>query len=272
MDDAYVHGYGVREAERLQDQASTLEALLHRGTAYPPGSRVLEAGCGVGAQTLALARRSPGAAITAVDLSAESIAQAHRRLARADVRNVTLRQADLMALPDGDGGFDHVFVCFVLEHLARPDHALKELRRVLRPGGTLTVIEGDHGSVLCHPDSAPLREAVAAQVALQGRAGGDACIGRRLHGLLAGAGFQEVRARPRIAYADGGSPAASEGFTRRTFAAMLEGVRASVVAAGIISDQRFDAGVRAVHRAAEPDGSFAYTFFKAVGRRPQDGS
>jgi methylase of polypeptide subunit release factors len=74
----YVHGYTPREAQRLLDQAGTLAELLHHDTAYPPGSRVLEAGCGVGAQTVELARRSPGAEITAVDISSESLAAGER--------------------------------------------------------------------------------------------------------------------------------------------------------------------------------------------------
>jgi hypothetical protein len=49
MTRAYVHGYAPREAQRLLDQAGTLADLLHHDTAYPAGSRVLEAGCGVGA-------------------------------------------------------------------------------------------------------------------------------------------------------------------------------------------------------------------------------
>ena len=54
---AYVHGYDPTEMQRLQDQASTLVDLLHADTAYPPGASVLEAGCGVGAQTVTLATR-----------------------------------------------------------------------------------------------------------------------------------------------------------------------------------------------------------------------
>jgi hypothetical protein len=59
MTGAYVHGYDPRENLRLQDQASTLVQLLHSDTAYPAGSSVLEAGCGVGAQTITLAANSP---------------------------------------------------------------------------------------------------------------------------------------------------------------------------------------------------------------------
>lgn len=115
MSDTYVHGYGQRENERLQDQAGTLVELLHRDTWYPPGSRVLEAGCGVGAQTVTLAQRSPGARFTSVDISAGSIAEAGRQAGLAGLANVDFVQADLFALPFAPGSFDHVFVCFVLE-------------------------------------------------------------------------------------------------------------------------------------------------------------
>lgn len=56
------------------------------------------------------------------------------------------RQADIFALPFESGSFDHVFVCFVLEHLSHPVEALAILGNVLRPGGSITVVEGDHGS------------------------------------------------------------------------------------------------------------------------------
>ena len=66
-DQSYVHGYSDREKDRLIDQATTLTELLHSDTGYPPGHRVLEAGCGVGAQSVALAGRSPGATIVSVE-------------------------------------------------------------------------------------------------------------------------------------------------------------------------------------------------------------
>src|SRR4051812_40183028 len=117
MSEAYIHGYHPRENERLQDQAGTLVDLLHADTAYTAGSKVLEVGCGVGAQTVTLAQRSPDARFTSVDISAESIAEARRKVGQAGLTNVEFRQADIFALPFTAESFDHVFVCFVLEHL-----------------------------------------------------------------------------------------------------------------------------------------------------------
>ena len=267
MKDHYVHGFSEREGARLSDQASTLEELLHSDTRYPAGSSVLEAGCGVGAQTVILARNSPDARFTSVDVSAESLDQAMRRAADADLKNVKFRQADIFDLPFPHESFDHVFVCFVLEHLADPERALRMLKARLRPGGTLTVIEGDHGSTFFHPDGANARRAIQCLVELQALAHGDALIGRRLFPLLTGAGFSGVSVSPRMVYADASRPGWVEGFTRNTFTAMVEGVRERALAAGLMTPRAWDEGIAELRRTAGSDGVFCYTFFKAVGVR-----
>jgi SAM-dependent methyltransferase len=267
MSETYVHGYHPRENERLQDQAGTLVDLLHSDTAYPAGSMVLEAGCGVGAQTVTLAQRSPDARFTSIDVSADSIAEAKRRADRAGLTNVEFRQADIFALPFDAESFDHVFVCFVLEHLSRPAPALAILKKLLRPGGTITVIEGDHGSAYFHPDSPAAHAAIQCQVELQREAGGDSLIGRQLYPLMVEAGFDAVRVSPRVVYVDSSRPDLVDGFTRKTFTAMIEGVRESALAAGLIEPERFDAGVEALHRTTEADGVFCYSFFKGVGEK-----
>jgi SAM-dependent methyltransferase len=267
MSRGYVHGYDPRANERLQDQARTLVELLHWDTSYPAGSTVLEAGCGVGAQTLTLARNSPHARITCVDLSETSLAQARKEADAAGVTNVHFQQADILALPQGAASFDHVFVCFVLEHLARPMEALDALRAVLKPGGTITAIEGDHGSAYFHPDSEAAHEAIRCQVELQRAAGGNAMIGRELYPLLTAAGFREVRVSPRMVYVDSSRPDLVDGFTKKTFTAMIEGVRDSALEAGIVDAEVFDRGIRDLHATAGPNGVFCYTFFKAVAYR-----
>jgi hypothetical protein len=145
--------------------------------------------------------------------------------------------------------------------------ALEGLGRLLRPGGTITVIEGDHGSTFFHPASPDAQAAIDCQVELQRRAGGDALIGRRVYPLLAAAGYAEVRVSPRMVYVDASRPDLVERFTRRTFTAMIEAVREPAVRAGLLAPERFDAGVRALHRTTEDDGVFSYTFFKGVGVR-----
>lgn len=266
MSNAYVHGYHPRESTRLKDQASALEELLHSDTLYPPGCHILEAGCGVGAQTVPLAQNSPQAMITAVDISEASVSEARRRVAAAGLANVQFLQGDIFNLPFQPRSFDHLFICFVLEHLPHPVEALRTLKDFIKPGGTITAIEGDHGSAYFYPDSSAAHKAISCQVELQRMAGGNAMIGRELYPLLGRAGFSEVSVSPRMVYVDSSKPDLVEGFTRRTFTAMIEGVREAAVKAGIVEPGVFEAGVRDLYRTTAEDGVFCYTFFKATGR------
>src|SRR6185436_17675349 len=119
---------------------------------------------------------------------------------------------------------------------------------MLRPGGTITVIEGDHGSAYFHPESAAAHEAIRCLVTLQRDAGGDSLIGRRLYPLLRAAEFEHVSVSPRLVYVDGSRPDLIESFTRRTFTAMVDGVREAALARGLITAERFDEGVRDLYR------------------------
>ncbi|MFF0338539.1 methyltransferase [Kribbella sp. NPDC004875] len=261
----YVHGYTPAETRRLSEQAGTLADLLHGGTTYPPGSRVLEAGCGVGAQTVQLVTRSPGIELVSVDISEDSLTQAKARVASlAPEATVDFRHADLHDL-SGET-FDHVFVCFVLEHLPNPHDALIRLRSLLNPGGTITVVEGDHGSAIYHPRSERAQAVIDCLVDLQAEPGGDALIGRRLQPLLEQAGYDDVHVSPRTVYADQTVPELVDGFTRKTFIAMVESVRERAIAAGMRTEAEWNAGIRDLEQTALPGGTLHYAFFKGVGR------
>jgi SAM-dependent methyltransferase len=263
----YVHGYEATESERLIHQAVALSDLLHHDTRFPPGSLVLEAGCGVGAQTLTIASRNPRVQFCSVDISCPSLSVARRRVNAAGLMNVSFGQADIHRLPFVEGTFDHVFLCFVLEHLREPVQVLVRLRRLLKPGGTIMLIEGDHGSAFFHPPSDLADRAIQCLVDLQARSGGDGLIGRRLYPLLIEAGYRDVNVSPRFVYADDSRPEMVEGFTRQTFTAMVAGVREPALAEHLMSESEWEQAIADLNRTAEAGGTFCYTFFKAAGVR-----
>lgn len=263
----YVHGYSTREAQRLCDQATTLSSLLHEGICYGAGRKVLEVGCGTGAQTLLLASSSPEAEITSVDISPVSLEQARQRVHSAGYRNVRFEVADLFHLPFAEQSFDDVFVCFVLEHLSQVKAALTSIRRVLRSNGTITVIEGDHGSWYCHPQSSEASLTVQCLIDIQASMGGDSLIGRQLYPLLAEAGFREVHVTPRMVYVDDSRPELVQGFSKDTFIAMVEGVRDQALAMKLIDPATWDKGISDMYRATEAGGTFCYTFFRGTAIR-----
>lgn len=264
----YVHGYTPVEGERLHDQASTLAQLLHHDTLFRPPGLVLEAGCGTGEQTVIVAPHNPECSFISIDISGDSLAAAERSARQHGLSNVWFLRADVFHLPFAEDSFDHVFVCFVLEHLADPMAALYSLKRVLKSAGTITVIEGDHGSAYYHPRSSAAQAAIQCLIDVQASLGGNALIGRELYPLLTSVGFRDCRVTPRVVYADGSRPEMAEGFTKRTFTAMVEGVRDQALSRGLISEAEWDKGIADLYRTAEPDGTFSYTFFKAVARKP----
>jgi ubiquinone/menaquinone biosynthesis C-methylase UbiE len=261
----YVHGYSERERIRLQDQAQTLTEILHHDTLYPKDSQVLEAGCGVGAQTVILAKKSPGAHFTSIDIAQDSIARAKRLIAEEKIANVTFQVADIFDLPFDKESFDHIFVCFTLEHIQNPSKALACLRLFLKKGGSLTVIEGDHGSTYFHPQSIEAMRTVQCLVDIQAGVGGNSLIGRQLYPLMTRAAFANVTVSPRMVYVDSSKPALVEGFTKNTFIAMVEAVKKQALDSNMVDEKTWDKGISDLYRTTEADGTFCYAFFKGTG-------
>jgi ubiquinone/menaquinone biosynthesis C-methylase UbiE len=260
----YVHGYSAREQDRLFDQANTLAELLHHDTFYPAGSNVLEAGCGIGAQTIILAQKSPEARFTSIDISPFSLEMARNFVKQHGYPNVTFCHSDVFNLPYAENSFDHIFVCFLLEHLRNPLEALVRLKSVLKPEGTITVIEGDHGSALFYPESTFAQLAIDCLIKAQSDMGGNALIGRKLYPLIKQAGFRNIHVTPRQVYADSSRPEWVEGFTKNTFNAMVAGVEDYSLKHDLIDLKTWKQGIEDLHASAGENGTFSYTFFKGI--------
>src|SRR5829696_5277139 len=171
----YVHGYGTPEQERLVEQAEHWRhRLIRDGTQLEPGTRLLEVGCGVGAVLAVLGQEFPGVSLTGVDIEPRQLDYARGHLERAGVE-ATLLQADARELPFEDESFDHVWMMWFLEHVADPPAVLREARRVLVPGGTITAIEALFRSLV---------QGMAAS--------GWSDAGTRLPAWLREAGFREI--------------------------------------------------------------------------------
>jgi SAM-dependent methyltransferase len=267
--DSYVHGYSAREAERLEDQAASVRELIHHDTVYPPGDRVLEVACGVGAQTETVAGRSPESHFISFDLVLDSVRQAAARVRTKRLTNVHLLAADLFELPFRPATFEHLFISYVLEHMTDPLCTLLTVKEALKPGGAITVVEGDHGSCYFSPRHAAAQRAWECLIHVQAALGGDSLVGRRLYPLLRAAGFEDVAVSPRMVYADASHPDRMDRFVAKTIVPMVEGVEARALSDGIVTRAEWDAGLAHLRSIATSDsGTFCYTFFKATGRKP----
>lgn len=168
------------------------QALLER-LALAEARSALDVGCGTGAGAAAMAKlMPPGGTVAGVDASDAMIAEARRRTA-AGGAGITFRVGDVLALPYGADVFDVCRAEAVLEHVADPARAVREMARVTRPGGRVGALEYDLGTMfLDHQD-----EPVTRRVLTAFRDGmAQPWIGRRLPRLFREAGLSGVSATP----------------------------------------------------------------------------
>ena len=264
----YVHGYSERETERLYDQAGSVRDLIHLDTAYPPGSVVLEVGCGVGAQTLTLAQNSPKATFLSIDWAEGSLALARELINQNKISNVEFLHADIFNLPIDEECVDHIFVCHLLEHLFDPVAGLMILQKYLKRDGSITVFEGDHGSCYFHPQNKEATQAWNCLIEVQKRLGANSLIGRELFPLIKASGFRNIRVVPKMLYIDQTSLELRESFVKKTIIPMVEGVKTQSLDLGLIDKRAWQKGIEGLHRTrTDENGVFCYTFFKGTAIR-----
>jgi len=204
----YIHGFSTEEQARLVRQARMFEPSLFSHVDYSDATRLLEVGCGVGAQTEILLRRFPQLHVTGIDRSAAQLAAAERNLAATAwcEARYTLKQADATDLPFGERSFDAAYLCWVLEHMPSPARVLSEVRRVLSPGATVYVTEVLNASFFLDPYSPHLLRYWLAFNDHQYDAGGDPFIGAKLGNLLLAGGYHDVHTEVKTIHLDNRQP------------------------------------------------------------------
>lgn len=186
--DVYTHGHheSVLRSHRWRTVENSAGYLV---AALEPGQRLLDVGCGPGTITLDLAARVSPGEVVGVDASVAVLDIARTAAAEAGVP-VEFRTGDAMALPFEDDSFDVVHAHQVLQHLTDPVLALREMRRVTRPGGVVAVRDADYAAMTWFPASSGLDEWLALYHEVTTANGAQADAGRRLVSWALSAGFE----------------------------------------------------------------------------------
>jgi ubiquinone/menaquinone biosynthesis C-methylase UbiE len=189
MPEVYTHGHheSVLRSHKWRTAANSAAYLLPH---LAPDGRILDVGCGPGTITADLADLVPQGRVTGIDSAPEIIEQA--AAAAGGRQNLDFATGDVYALDFPDASFDVVHAHQVLQHLSDPVRALREMRRVTRPGGLVAARDGDYAAMAWYPESPALDEWQAFYRAVARSNGGEPDAGRRLYAWARRAGFTGI--------------------------------------------------------------------------------
>jgi ubiquinone/menaquinone biosynthesis C-methylase UbiE len=171
-----------------------METVVYRDVDFSECSSILEVGCGVGAQTAILLRRFPKIHITAVDASDAQLEACRKYLASLPYAQgrYEVKKMDATALTLAEKSYDGAFLCWILEHIPKPERVLREVHKMIRPGGRVYVTEVMNHAFFLDPYSPSVWKYWMAFNDFQFDMGGDPFVGAKLGGLLNSCGFQNV--------------------------------------------------------------------------------
>ncbi|MFF3171826.1 methyltransferase domain-containing protein [Streptomyces sp. NPDC057900] len=187
----YTHGHheSVLRSHRWRTAANSAGYLLGE---LRPGMTVLDVGCGPGTITADIAALVAPGRVTAVDTTREILDQAAEAAAERGLDNLEFATADVHDLDFPDDTFDVVHAHQVLQHVGDPVQALREMRRVCRPGGVVAARDSDYAAMTWYPE-VPAMDAWLDLYRRVARAnGGEPDAGRRLLSWARQAGFTDI--------------------------------------------------------------------------------
>ncbi|MFI1015117.1 methyltransferase domain-containing protein [Streptomyces sp. NPDC020965] len=189
----YTHGHheSVLRSHTWRTVANSAAYLVGELT---PGARILDIGCGPGTITADLAALVPDGRVTGVDRAPDIVDRARAHARERGLGNTDFAVADANALHFPDDSFDVVHAHQVLQHLGDPVHALREMRRVCRPGGVVAVRDADYGAFTWFPERPVLDEWLQLYERVARANGGEPDAGRRLLSWARSAGFTDITA------------------------------------------------------------------------------
>ncbi len=194
----YVHGTDAAEQERLRKLNELTNPPFLNFLQLSPHDYVLEVGSGLGILASQAAEIAAHGRVVGIEYSPQQLAKVS-----VGRPNLEFIRGDAHALPFADNTFDVVYCRYLLEHVADAQSVVREMYRVLKPGGRVCVQENDIAVFQLYPDCPVWNELWTKFGKVQGMLGGDAYVGRKLLTLFRSGGFDrvELSLHPEFHYA-----------------------------------------------------------------------
>ena len=262
----YTMGYGPAATTIMAQR--TAEAHASFFIPYlEPGMSLLDCGCGPGTITLGLAELLAPGEVVGTEIEESHVALARENAASRGVTNVRFEAASLYQLPFADGSFDAVFISAVLSNLREPQRALREVFRVLKPGGVIGLKEFDHGGDMFFPEVPSVTKYAELYVRLRREFGHDPECGRKIGGLLTDAGFGDLRL---TAIYESFSERGADEFAQSSIGMLSEKWRDEFLQRNWATAEEIEQMIEGWKQfSTTPGALFAAAWCEAVARKPQ---
>jgi SAM-dependent methyltransferase len=266
----YSGGYGPLILKALSERDLQVEAAFFVPH-LQPGMSLLDCGCGPGALTVQLAALVSPGDVVGIDRHGDQHEIGRKQAIDEGITNVSFRECSIYELPfDGDS-FDAVFAHAVLYHLGDPGAALREMHRVLKPGGMVGVRDSDLGGDVHAPTNDLLERGFGLIRDVLSHNGGQQEFGREHRRMLREAGFERVAASASYDYF--GVPEKTQLFSEYWCYFLDELHRDLVLAEGWSTEEELSEYLDAFRAwGRDPDAFFARCRCEAVGHKPHRGA
>jgi SAM-dependent methyltransferase len=264
--ETYTHGHAPAVV-RQHAQRTAAEAAAFLRPDLRPGMRLLDVGCGPGSITRGLAEWVPSGQVVGVDLSRETLDLARRDADARGIKNIEYTEGSVYTLPFPEASFDVAYAHQVLQHLRERETALREMLRVVRPGGLVAVRDVDWGTIAYWPHDPWIDRFVEVHMRTWYRNGGEPRMGRQLRALFNGVGVADLSITAAVwCYATRGETIEwGESYANRLLTSPM-GER--MVEYGYASRADVEAMAAAFRAWAEhPDALWAFTHVAALARK-----
>jgi ubiquinone/menaquinone biosynthesis C-methylase UbiE len=261
----YLHGFSNAEQTRLRSQAEFLEQLVYKDIDFSGSQKILEIGCGVGAQTDILLRRFPNLNIEGIDLNTEQIDSANKYLSSKNhyKNRYHLSEMNAQDLDFESDSLDGAFLCWVLEHVPEPLKVLSEARRVLKKGSVVYVTEVMNHSFFLDPYSPNTWKYWQAFNDYQYEHAGDPFIGAKLGNLLSSVGFNNVETNVKHWHLDNRLPKKRKATLDYWNELLLSGAD-TLIKANVVTKEIVENTKKELNKVSkDPNAVFMYSFMQA---------
>lgn len=261
----YLHGFNTVEQNRLKKQATFTEFSVYQDINLADVKKLLEVGCGVGAQSEILLRRFPNINLTSIDLSDNQLRAAKQTLEALSYaqERYSLHKMNASDMEFDSHHFDGAFLCWILEHVPDPAKVLSEVRRVLKPGSVIYITEVLNSSFFLEPYSPNVWKYWMAFNDYQFDMKGDPFVGAKLGNMLLQQGYRDIEVTTKTWHLDNRRPDKRKEFID-FWTELLLSAADQLIAASYVDQETVDKvkeELKIVRR--DPNAVFYYSFIQA---------